>query len=129
MEKGMVEVTAKKAFLAGQDGFIRTGQKLIVSKTRASALTKRGLVSITQRPGPTEFKPAGPEEAKPDFPEEEKEIPFSLKFECADCEGRFDSAEELDDHDCYVCEYCNRTFETPQGVAAHQRFCKKKGGN
>ena len=26
----------------------------------------------------------------------------------------------------YVCDYCQREFDTPQGKAAHQRFCKQK---
>lgn len=26
----------------------------------------------------------------------------------------------------YVCDYCQREFDTPQGKAAHKRFCKQK---
>ena len=26
----------------------------------------------------------------------------------------------------YKCDYCDRTFTTPQGKAAHMRFCKQK---
>lgn len=26
----------------------------------------------------------------------------------------------------YECEYCGRIFDSPQGKAAHQRFCKEK---
>ena len=26
----------------------------------------------------------------------------------------------------YQCDYCDRTFTTPQGKAAHMRFCKQK---
>lgn len=26
----------------------------------------------------------------------------------------------------YKCDYCDRTFDTPQGKAAHMRFCDKK---
>jgi len=26
----------------------------------------------------------------------------------------------------YECDYCDRTFTTPQGKAAHMRFCKQK---
>ena len=26
----------------------------------------------------------------------------------------------------YRCDYCKRTFDTPQGKAAHTRFCKQK---
>lgn len=26
----------------------------------------------------------------------------------------------------YKCDYCTRKFDTPQGKAAHMRFCKEK---
>ena len=34
--------------------------------------------------------------------------------------GSVDKAKE------YECEYCGRVFDSPQGKAAHQRFCEEK---
>jgi len=68
-------------------------------KDEAVRLARQGKVALPQGAsiGPTETKPVGPTETKPEKPEE------------------------------YKCQYCDRTFDTPQGKAAHERYCGGDG--
>jgi len=43
-----------------------------------------------------------------------------------DPENKYVRIEERKKKTEYQCDYCDRTFTSPQGKAAHMRFCKQK---
>lgn len=54
--------------------------------------------------------------------------PIGGKYDDAllDPDNRYVRYEIIKDEKVFVCDYCGREFDSPQGKAAHTRFCDEK---
>jgi len=94
----MLDCRAKEKISYGGRSYL-PGFRVKLPKDVALRMAREGKVILPEEVsiGPSETKPAGPTETKPEQPEE------------------------------YKCQYCDRTFGTPQGKAAHERYCGGDG--